>query len=1166
MNMNKNQMVATIRKLLFLMILTTTAATAARADESTSTGLEPAKVATWWYSEEVTSPGGSFYLYSPTANAYLDEDKEKMQGDINHAVRWTPKKNTQGKFTLEDTNGYKLMIEPDNASDLTGSWHVDVNQTGTATALTMEHMEGDDCNGYAIRNLAWYLSAKIETFTGSTLSISKDKDNASWILVSESQKECYDKYSTLFKKVAKMFSDNGTALLDSATHDRIEVILMKTSNGTFNTYYDDIDSLETALKVFATTTKQQSKWFRGEQYQTGLPYYMFNPSEGIFLTDSTPEEHSIENAPLWLPTKVTSNATWTFKNQHNKVLYMEKVNNAYVCKIDSTSTATTFQVQQLSDGSNGFILNSVDWAQRFCIVNEDGVLSYGVRPYSLDDTDFNNCTWYFITPEQKEIFVKFNKLYYEVKNLKSPYALANTTTKQLLATAIAMADTCCYYTVAEAMNALQEAKTAYYAALNQPNAWWYGEDPVDGTKYYLYNAGTGTFLTNVNTPTETNIENAITWTWSNKTFSNDDNYFVYLERADKKGGDFPMYWSAKVTNDGSLEASTLDKAKAVSDRNAYIFYKLANLYSGRMCFGVRGGQYSPYYYPREDNYPEYEWILISQEQKEAYIQFFALYNQVEELASEEKVLNNDDVLKVANGALATAATCTYKNYAECMIKLYTAKRMMQSLLGKDNSWWEGETLEANKPFYMYNVGGNIFANEETPSVSVIDEADTWTTSDTKDAKFTSSKGYKIYMDGPNTGAVSRWVAKVDKELQASTLWPAQQSTRNAYTLSAGFNANYSLSVLTDKNSYGATSKFDNKDEALWLFISKDQKACHATYDSLYTVVAKYAVNPTVQSNESAYKLVLNAMSTVSKGTYSSYESDKEVMLEAIRAAEGCIPSSANWWCGDTIQAGESYYIYHLDDGYYATQETPQCKDIDNATLWTLTSDMTDNIEGYLFNGENGYNWNITRNVDDYEKCDFYVAKDKTATKLLAIMPDNAVNGEYQIAFARVYYTALTTECTYMHLGIENGAYMHSDFGSSNLRDEENTYYWLFISERQRRAYKLYSSAYEQAYHLYISDDLKGQDDVLNAMKVLIDEAQNGTYATYDKDIELLNKAIKIANEAIAAGIENVDDGKATASDAKVVAIYGMDGVRRTVLGPGVNILKMSDGTTVKVTK
>ncbi len=1156
--MNKKKMAASIRKLVFLTAFTATAATAARAEVSTSSSFKPAQVTTWWNGEEFANQADSFLIYSPTVKAYLGSNKSGMPQNVNDALHWVTQKDNSGKYTLTSKDGYKVILEPDNAGSPEGSWHLDISTTGTATALTVAQQEGSA--GYTFSNQSHYLAAKSED--NKTIAyISQETTDAGWLVVSYGQKESYDRYAELFNKVAK-YMDQESVMLDAATRERIGNILAKTATGTFKTYKDDMDSLETAQKVFAATAKLQGKWFRGEKYENGSQYYIYNPGEGVFLTGSTPEDHAIGQADLWTPRK-WNNGTWSFNSERNYRLYLEKVNDAYVSRIDSTSTPTTFQAQILADDNGGFLLNSFDWAQRFCIDNNDGKLSFGVHAYNFDDTDFSNCTWYFISPAQKEIFLQYNKLYYEVKGFASSSSLTDPSTQALIKNAIAMTDTCCFYNAMDVIAALEEARNAYYGDVTNTNKWWYGDKLEDGKKYYLYNAGMGTFLANSNTPSETSIEGAAAWTWNNKTLTSDGGYVVYLERIDKNETfDSPSRWRAKVTNDGT-QASTLTASEARSDKNAYIFWKYGNIASGQMCFGIREGEYAPYYYPQKDNYPNFEWILISQEQKEAYTKFLTLYNEVKELANDEKVVSDDNVLKVANGALSTADNCTYTNYADAMIELYSAKRMMLSLLGKENTWWYGEGLEANKPFYLYNIGADIFVTNETPSVTAIDEADTWTTPATDDtATFTSSNGYKIYMNGNGYKPYPQlWDVKVSKDVEATAVRPCPQSKRNSYWLISANSNNVCFTAKKGETSYCVTLSLQNDDEEMWLFISNEQKACRMTFDSLFTVVGKYAVNPNVKANEEVYKKVISTLSTVASGTYATYEADKELMLEAIRAAAGCTPLSDSWWYGETLENNKKYYIYHPDACIFVTKETPECKDINEAALWYAGWSDEYKIGGNTFTCDNGYKWLLHQDNTGYAL--WIRNRDDDATPFQAFRADNAVRGEYQL----VYTHPVSSNEYYMHVGVKDGAYVHSDFSCDTLRNEEYTYYWLFISEEQKEAYDTFILTYNEANSYYTSDDLKGETAILDELKKAIDQAQAGTYASYANDIIALNSAIQKAKQhKPTTDIDNANSNKAATSGSKVEAIYGMDGMRRAVLSPGINIIKMSDGTTVKVTK
>lgn len=116
-------------------------------------------------------------------------------------------------------------------------------------------------------------------------------------------------------------------------------------------------------------------------------------------------------------------------------------------------------------------------------------------------------------------------------------------------------------------------------------------------------------------------------------------------------------------------------------------------------------------------------------------------------------------------------------------------------------FWMGETAKAGE-FYLYNVGANIFATNNTPSETDITKATLWTAKESnKSFSFTGKNGYKIYMHSDFSFGI-KWTAKID-----------QNETATDFTLAAGTSTGKGY-VYSFSKKEGAFTRYFNIDNLL----------------------------------------------------------------------------------------------------------------------------------------------------------------------------------------------------------------------------------------------------------------------------------------------------------------------------------------------------------------
>lgn len=198
----------------------------------------------------------------------------------------------------------------------------------------------------------------------------------------------------------------------------------------------------------------------------------------------------------------------------------------------------------------------------------------------------------------------------------------------------------------------QEADNTTYAPA-EANSWWRGEE-VTGKEQqvYVYNVGTGIFVTTDDTPSEKNIDNAALWTLSNNQFSC-GKYHINMRSAAGAGRD----WHTAINTD---EATTYNMT-AGSTTNRGFSYKLSKTEGWLTSLFTRYLNVDNNKYTAAKTKSEYnDFLFISPEQKEAYSTYSALYKEASELTSNEKI--STSLLSQLKEILTSTATANYGTY------------------------------------------------------------------------------------------------------------------------------------------------------------------------------------------------------------------------------------------------------------------------------------------------------------------------------------------------------------------------------------------------------------------------------------------------------------------------------------------------------------------------
>lgn len=236
-----------------------------------------------------------------------------------------------------------------------------------------------------------------------------------------------------------------------------------------------------------------------------------------------------------------------------------------------------------------------------------------------------------------------------------------------------------------------------YSANSQSN-FWEGESFTVGTndQRYLYNVGTGYFLTydNETTATITDINKATYWNLNYDSSKKGTSLMYQTESGDQ--------YRVKIANNtykvqkASSRAVNFEVSNSdVKTSGAYWFKADINLATTNRYFGITGNTYG--HKKTYDNTSD--WFLITETQKQAYIEYADLYDYLADNVNSVADLS-DEVVELLNNTSNT----TYSTSADAISKLKTMKERQQGIM----SGIESATVVATgepKISAIYGVSG-----------------------------------------------------------------------------------------------------------------------------------------------------------------------------------------------------------------------------------------------------------------------------------------------------------------------------------------------------------------------------------------------------------------------------------------------------------------------------
>lgn len=258
------------------------------------------------------------------------------------------------------------------------------------------------------------------------------------------------------------------------------------------------------------------------------------------------------------------------------------------------------------------------------------------------------------------------------------------------------------------------------------------------------------------------------------------------------------------------------------------------------------------------------------------------------------------------------------------------------------------------------------------------------------------------------------------------------------------------------------------------------------------------------------------------------------------------PVDANdWWMGEDVSKLKEAYLYNVGAQIFATNNTPSETDIKNANLWTIGSGntFTNKETGNVLHLHSVWSWGFTWTAS--------ISNDDATSFSL----ENGTSTNKGFAYRLANKEGIDTR------------YFNIDGNIYSPAKKQSTYNdWLFISTKQKDAYVDYVNSFNKVDSYLTNEKVEKDESLLAKIKEVLTKVSDAghSFATYDGDkAKLTNILDEIKNFLnTPTGIETI---KPT-DNAQATAIYDVNGVRQNSLTKGINIVKMSDGTTKKIIK
>lgn len=267
----------------------------------------------------------------------------------------------------------------------------------------------------------------------------------------------------------------------------------------------------------------------------------------------------------------------------------------------------------------------------------------------------------------------------------------------------------------------------------------------------------------------------------------------------------------------------------------------------------------------------------------------------------------------------------------------------------------------------------------------------------------------------------------------------------------------------------------------------------------------------------------------------------------------------DWVKGEEVTGnGQEVYIYNVGSGTFISGTSATVKDIKEANTWTISDDSNGT---HTFACNNSTADRIHMNYDYVFPSFKWVAdiRKKSGASNINIEKGSTENS-YTLSVTKNLGTNMFPNYQTRYFTVNGTGYEAASTATTNSD-------WLFISTKQKDAYVDYVNSFNEVDSYPTNEKVEKDESLLAKIKEVLTKVSDAghSFATYDGDKAKLTGILDEIKNFLntPTGIETI---KPATSNAQATAIYDVNGVRQNSLTKGINIVKMSDGTTKKIIK
>lgn len=298
-------------------------------------------------------------------------------------------------------------------------------------------------------------------------------------------------------------------------------------------------------------------------------------------------------------------------------------------------------------------------------------------------------------------------------------------------------------------------------------------------------------------------------------------------------------------------------------------------------------------------------------------------------------------------------------------------------------------------------------------------------------------------------------------------------------------------------------------------------------------------------------LMLAAFMEVGTTTVNAQENSEETTYKPVTVG--------NWVKGEEVTGnGQEVYIYNVGSGTFISGTSATVKDIKEANTWTI-SDGSNGTHTFACNNSTADR--IHMNYDYVFPSFKWVAdiRKKSGASDINIEKGSTENS-YTLSVTKNLGTNMFPNYQTRYFTVNGTGYEAASTATTNSD-------WLFISTKQKDAYVDYVNSFNEVDSYLTNEKVEKDESLLAKIKEVLTKVSDAghSFATYDGDKAKLTGILDEIKNFLntPTGIETI---KPATDNAQATAIYDVNGVRKNNLTKGINIVKMSDGTTKKVIK